>query len=61
MNRLTEKLRDAVSAARSKAIRNSHQQIDLEHLLATLLEQVNGLALAGPPGHLRSRLLSLDG
>jgi ATP-dependent Clp protease ATP-binding subunit ClpB len=44
MNRLTERLREAISAAQSKAIRYSHQQVDVEHLLAALLEQENGLA-----------------
>jgi ATP-dependent Clp protease ATP-binding subunit ClpB len=42
-NRLTEKMQQAVQAAQSKAVRLSHQQIDVEHLLAALLEQENGL------------------
>src|SRR5215469_16482933 len=44
INRFTEKLQDAIRAAQSMAIRYGHQQIDVEHLLAALLEQENGLA-----------------
>src|SRR5689334_23622574 len=44
INRFTEKLQEAVRSAQSKAARYSHQQIDVEHLLAALLEQENGLA-----------------
>jgi ATP-dependent Clp protease ATP-binding subunit ClpB len=43
-NRFTEKAQEALSAAQSKAIRSSHQQVDVEHLLAALLEQEQGLA-----------------
>src|SRR5919112_4776191 len=43
-NRLTEKVQQAVQAAQSKAVRFGHQQIDVEHLLAALIEQENGLA-----------------
>ena len=43
-NRLTEKVQQAVQAAQSKAVRLSHQQIDVEHLLAALIEQENGIA-----------------
>ena len=43
-NRLTEKVQEAIQAAQSKAVRLSHQQIDVEHLLAALIEQENGLA-----------------
>src|SRR2546425_6757412 len=43
-NRLTEKMQEALQAAQSIAIRRSHQQIDVEHLLAALLEQEGGLA-----------------
>jgi len=46
INRFTEKLQDAVRNAQSKAVRLSHQQIDVEHLLAALLEQEGGLAPA---------------
>ena len=43
-NRFTEKLQEAVRAAQAKAIRYGNQQIDVEHLLAALLEQEGGLA-----------------
>jgi ATP-dependent Clp protease ATP-binding subunit ClpB len=44
INRLTEKAQEALQAAQSKAVRYSQQQVDVEHLLAALLEQENGLA-----------------
>ena len=44
LNRFTEKLQEAVRAAQSKAVRYGHQQIDVEHLLAALLDQEGGLA-----------------
>src|SRR5215211_4616224 len=44
MNRFTEKAQEALSAAQGKAIRSSHQQVDVEHLLSALLEQERGLA-----------------
>ena len=44
INRFTEKLQEAIRAAQSKAVRYGHQQIDVEHLLAVLLEQEGGLA-----------------
>jgi len=44
LNRFTEKLQEAVRAAQSLAVRYGHQQIDVEHLLAALLEQEGGLA-----------------
>jgi ATP-dependent Clp protease ATP-binding subunit ClpB len=43
-NRFTEKVQESFSAAQSKAIRYSHQQIDVEHVLEALLEQERGLA-----------------
>jgi ATP-dependent Clp protease ATP-binding subunit ClpB len=46
INRFTEKAQQALQAAQSKAVRFSHQQIDVEHLLAALLEQEGGLAPA---------------
>jgi len=46
INRFTEKAQEAIRAAHSKAVRLSHQQIDVEHLLAALLEQPDGLAPA---------------
>jgi ATP-dependent Clp protease ATP-binding subunit ClpB len=44
INRFTEKLQEALRAAQSKAVRNGNQQIDVEHLIAALLEQEGGLA-----------------
>jgi len=42
-NRFTEKLQEAFRNAQSLAVRNNHQQLDVEHLLLALLEQENGL------------------
>ncbi len=44
INRFTEKLQQAIRSAQTKAVRYGHQQIDVEHLLAALLEQEGGLA-----------------
>src|ERR1700761_442378 len=44
INRFTEKLQEAIKAAQSKAVRYGNQQVDVEHLLAALLEQQGGLA-----------------
>jgi ATP-dependent Clp protease ATP-binding subunit ClpB len=44
INRFTEKLQQAIRTAESTAARYGHQQIDVEHLLAALLEQPGGLA-----------------
>ncbi|MEO8660943.1 MAG: ATP-dependent chaperone ClpB [Bryobacteraceae bacterium] len=44
INRFTEKSQEAIRAAQSKAVRLGNQQVDVEHLLAALLEQENGLA-----------------
>jgi ATP-dependent Clp protease ATP-binding subunit ClpB len=43
-NRLTEKSQEAIRQAQSLAVRHSNQQVDVEHLLAALLEQEGGLA-----------------
>ncbi|HEY2845670.1 MAG TPA: ATP-dependent chaperone ClpB [Bryobacteraceae bacterium] len=43
-NRFTEKLQEAFRAAQSLAAKRGNQQIDVEHLLITLLEQEGGLA-----------------
>ena len=43
-NRYTEKLQDAFREAQSLAVRNGNQQIDVEHLLLSLLDQEGGLA-----------------
>jgi ATP-dependent Clp protease ATP-binding subunit ClpB len=42
--RLTEKVQEALSGAQATAIRLSHQQVDVEHLLMALLGQERGLA-----------------
>src|SRR5262245_17990039 len=44
ITKFTEKLQEALSVAQAKAIRNGHQQVDLEHLMLALLEQERGLA-----------------
>jgi ATP-dependent Clp protease ATP-binding subunit ClpB len=43
-NRLTEKSQEAIRQAQTLAINHSNQQVDVEHLLAALLEQEGGLA-----------------
>jgi len=42
-NRLTQKSQEALSEAQTKAVRFGHVEIDVEHLLAALLEQEEGL------------------
>jgi ATP-dependent Clp protease ATP-binding subunit ClpB len=44
INRFTEKLQEAIRSAQGLAVRYGHQQVDVEHLLAALLGQENGLA-----------------
>ena len=44
INKLTEKSQDALRLAHDLAARRNHQSIDIEHLLAALLEQTDGLA-----------------
>ncbi|OIQ04236.1 MAG: ATP-dependent chaperone ClpB [Zetaproteobacteria bacterium CG06_land_8_20_14_3_00_59_53] len=44
MNRMTQKVREALAAAQTLAGRLNHQEIDAEHLLAELLAQEGGLA-----------------
>ena len=46
INRFTEKVQEALRAAQSKAVRYGHQQVDVEHFVAALLEQEGGLAAA---------------
>jgi ATP-dependent Clp protease ATP-binding subunit ClpB len=43
INRFTEKAQEAIRAAQTVATRYSNQQIEVEHLLLTLLEQQGGL------------------
>src|SRR4030095_16938130 len=44
INRFTQKAQEAISSAQTKAVCDGHQQVDVEHLLASLLEQEGGLA-----------------
>jgi ATP-dependent Clp protease ATP-binding subunit ClpB len=46
INRFTEKAQEAFQAANQRALRLGHQQLDVEHLLLTLLEQEPGLAVS---------------
>ena len=43
-NRLTEKSQEAIRQAQTTAINHGNQQVDVEHLLAAMLEQEGGLA-----------------
>src|SRR5436305_1257705 len=45
-NRLTEKSQEVIRQAQTKAIEYGNQQVDVEHLLAAMLEQGGGLAPA---------------
>jgi ATP-dependent Clp protease ATP-binding subunit ClpB len=44
LQRLTEKSQEALRTAQSLAIRRQNQAVDVEHLVAALLEDPNGLA-----------------
>src|SRR5258708_780115 len=55
-NRFTEKLQDAIRVAQSKATQFGNQQIDVEHLVAALLEQEGGLT----PAILNKADISID-
>lgn len=44
MNRMTQKVNEAIASAQTLASRLSHQELDGEHLLAELLAQKDGLA-----------------
>ncbi len=44
IQRLTQKSQEALQAAQTRALRFGHQEVDVEHLLAVLLEQPDGLA-----------------
>jgi len=50
-NKFTEKVQEAINQAQGLSVRRHHQQVDVEHLLLSLLEQPDGLA-----GALLSRL-----
>jgi ATP-dependent Clp protease ATP-binding subunit ClpB len=45
-NRFTDKVQEALGAAQRRATRSGQQQVDVEHLLLTLLEQEPGLAVS---------------
>jgi ATP-dependent Clp protease ATP-binding subunit ClpB len=44
INRFTQKAQESIGSAQNKAVRNGHQQVDVEHLLSSLLEETGGLA-----------------
>jgi ATP-dependent Clp protease ATP-binding subunit ClpB len=44
LNRLTEKSKEALHDAQTKALRFGHSEVDAEHLLLALLDQPEGLA-----------------
>jgi ATP-dependent Clp protease ATP-binding subunit ClpB len=46
LSKYTEKAREALLGSQKLAVKLSHQQIDVEHLLASLLDQENGLTTA---------------
>jgi ATP-dependent Clp protease ATP-binding subunit ClpB len=46
LNRFTEKSQEALRNAQALALRRSHQSVDVEHLLATLIEESEGLTAA---------------
>jgi ATP-dependent Clp protease ATP-binding subunit ClpB len=57
INRFTEKAQEALQNAQKRAVRAGHQQVDVEHLLAALLEDEQGLV----PAILRKADVNLDG
>jgi ATP-dependent Clp protease ATP-binding subunit ClpB len=57
INRFTEKAQEAIVAAQRRAARGGQQQVDVEHLLVTLLEQEPGLATS----ILRKANVNVDG
>jgi ATP-dependent Clp protease ATP-binding subunit ClpB len=57
INRFTEKAQEAILAAQRRAVRGGQQQVDVEHLLVTLLEQEPGLATS----ILRKANINVDG
>jgi len=44
MNRMTQKVNEAMASAQTLAVRLSHQEVDVEHLFTELLAQADGLA-----------------
>jgi ATP-dependent Clp protease ATP-binding subunit ClpB len=45
LNRFTEKSQEALRSAQALAVRRNHQGVDVEHLLAALLNEPEGLAV----------------
>jgi ATP-dependent Clp protease ATP-binding subunit ClpB len=43
LNRLTQKCQEALHDAQNRAVRHGHQEVDVEHLLAALVAQSEGL------------------
>src|SRR5262245_24013896 len=56
INRFTEKAQEALRDAHQMAVRGTQQQVDVEHLLAALLDQEQGLA----PAILMKSQINLD-
>jgi len=56
LNKLTEKSQDALRAAQSLAVQRSHSQLEVEHLLLSLLNQEAGLT----PNLLKKAGIALD-
>src|ERR1700722_3766001 len=56
INRFTEKAQEALADAQRRASRGGQQQVDVEHLFLSLLEQDGGLA----PSILRKANINLD-
>lgn len=46
LNRFTEKSQEALRGAQALSVRRNHQGVDVEHLLAALLAEPEGLASA---------------
>ena len=46
INRFTEKSQEALQGAQALAVRRNHQGVDIEHVLAALLTEHEGLASA---------------
>ncbi|MDX9868587.1 MAG: ATP-dependent chaperone ClpB [Kiritimatiellia bacterium] len=46
LNKWTQKAQEALNNARTLAVRHAHQQLDTEHLLASLLDLTDGLAVS---------------
>src|SRR5262245_49233758 len=57
INRFTEKAQEALAAAQRRATRAGNPQVDVEHVLAALLDDEQGLAMA----ILRKAAINVDG